>query len=145
MIHPTSISLKCSHKYFYSTYNSLSPQNNFFQNCQLFSNCEPYDMYISLSFLYKPGTLEAHISLHSDIYFLHMFCLGMFSIHSGWSNMVWQMNPPGEGISLKCSKLFLYMSFSVHSKFFFKMVNFSATENHLKFTFLSDVYTNLKL
>ena len=39
-------------------------------------------MYISLSFLYKSGTVEAYISLHIDM-FLHIFCLGMFSIDSG--------------------------------------------------------------
>ena len=54
-------------------------------------------MYISLSFLYTCGTLETYISLHSDICFLHIFCLGMFSIDSGSSDMAWQVGPLPQG------------------------------------------------
>ena len=93
------ISLKCSYKYFLIVHIILypPPKHFFFQNCQFFGNWEPSDMYISLSILYKSGTLEACISFHSDICFLHNFCLGMFNIDSGWSDMAWQMNPLHQG------------------------------------------------
>ena len=94
---------------FFTVHVILYPQNNFFQNCQFFSNCEPSDMYISLSFLYKSGTLEAYISLHSDICFLHIVCLGM--LDSGWSDMAWQMNPlpQEEEFHWSAANYFLYM------------------------------------
>ena len=55
--------------------------------------------------------------------------------------------PPssGGGISLNCYKLFLYMLFSVYPKIFFQEVSFSAIQNYVKFTFLSDVCTHLQL
>ena len=50
--------------------------------------------------------------LSSYWYFLHIFCLGMHVIDCEWSDIAWQMSPtPREGISLKCSKTYLWSTF----------------------------------
>ena len=131
--------------FFYSTYNSLSPQNTFFQNCQIFSNWEPSDMYISLSFLYKSGTLEAYIYLHSNICFLHIFCLGMFSIDSGSSAMAWLMNPLHQGKEFHWNALKLFFntcnSLSIPKYFFTIFQFFSNWEPYEISISLSCLYT----
>ena len=111
--------MKCSHKYFHSTCNSLSPQNNFFLNCQFFSNSEPSDMYISLSFLYTCGILEAYISLHSDICFLHIFCLGMFHIvgEVTWHGR-WTPTPRERNFFEMLQTIFLHVLLCPHQQFF---------------------------
>ena len=67
--------------YFWSTCNSLSTQSNFFQNSQFLSDWMPISLFIL-------------------IFIFTYFCLGMFRIDSGWSDMAWQMMslPQGEGI-----------------------------------------------
>ena len=43
------------------------------------------------------------------------FCLGMLGIDCWWSNMACQMSPtPREGISLKCSKIYFWRTFSMY-------------------------------
>ena len=56
---------------FVSTFYSLSPKN-FFQNSQCFRDCEPSEIYIFQSFLYKCETLEVYISLHIDIFYIFL-------------------------------------------------------------------------
>ena len=69
--------LEMLQKYFWKYISfSIPPPKIFFQNSQCFRDCEPSEIYISQSLLYKCETLEAYISLHIDI-FLHIFCLGI--------------------------------------------------------------------
>ena len=86
------ISIEKLQNIFWSTFNSLCPPKFFFQSSQFFSNLEPSEIYISLSFLYKFETWEAYISLNINI-FMTYFYVRMFGIDSGWCDMGWQLNP----------------------------------------------------
>ena len=62
--------------------------------------------------------------------------------------MAWHMSslPPGEGISLICSKnSFLHMYTSVSPQNIFNIVNFVGIESHIKFTFPSHFSINLQV
>ena len=88
------ISLRCSTNIFCSICKARCLQYRFFQHSSFVSNCKVCEMYISWLFLYTSATWEGYICLHIDIFIY--FCLHMFLIDSGWSDMAWQMSslPP---------------------------------------------------
>ena len=53
--------------------------------------------------------------------------------------------PPGRNFIEMLQTIFFVHVILCAPKIFFKIVNFSAIENHLQFTFLYDVYTKLQL
>ena len=60
-------------KYFWQYISfSIPPKIHFFQNRQCFRDCEPSEIYTSLSFLYKCEILEAYISLDIDIFYIFL-------------------------------------------------------------------------
>ena len=61
--------------------------------------------------------------------------------------MTWQMNPFPRGrnnIGL-LQTIFVHVILDCAPQKFLQVVNFSAIENYINFTFLSDVYTHLQL
>ena len=93
------------HNYFGSTCYVVCPQYRYFQH----SSMSAIVTQMTCTFL---DCLSTHLQLERVIsvfilIFLHILCLCMFLIDSGWSNMVWQLRsfcPSGE-ISLIESKL----------------------------------------
>ena len=147
-LHEEGISLRCSINIFCSTWNALCPQYRFFQHSSFVSNFEPCEMYICWLFLYTSTTWEGYICLHIDIF--TYFCLHMFLIDSGWSDMAWQMSslPPWEDISLIWSKnhFFCSMYICVSPKnIFFNIINFVGILSHITFTFPSHYSINVNV
>ena len=84
------ISLKCSTNLFCSTCNALWPQYRFFNIVHL----SPILRHVNCIFLncfYTHLQLEMAVSVFILI-FSHIFCLCMFLIEHGWSDMAYQMN-----------------------------------------------------
>ena len=98
--HEVGISLKCSTNLFCGTCNALWPQYRFFNIVHLSAIAR----HVNCTFLncfYTYLQLERAISVFILI-FSHIFCLYMFLINSGCSDMACQMSslPPWGGISL---------------------------------------------
>ena len=114
--------LKCSTNIFCSTFNALCPQYRFF-NIVYLSAIVRHVKCTFLDCFYTHLQLVRAISVFILIS-LHIFCLHMFLINSGWSDMAWQMRflPPWGGISLIWSKnhFLQYVYFCISPKTFFQ-------------------------
>ena len=135
--HEVGISLKCSKNLFCSTCNALWPQYRFFNIIHLSAIVR----HVNCTFLHCFSTylqLDIAISL-CILIFTHIFCLCMFLINCGCSDMACQMSSllSWGGILLIWFKvIFCSMYTSVSPKnIFFNTMNFVGIGSHMTFLF----------
>ena len=135
--HEVGISLKCSKNLFFGTCNALWPQYRFFNIVHLSAIVR----HVNYTFLHCFSTyLQLEMAISACILiFAHIFCLCMFLINHGCSDMACQMNslPPWGGISLIWFKnpFLQYVYFCMPQNISFSVRNFVGTGSHMIFLF----------
>ena len=112
---------------FCSMYTLVSPQKHFFN----IMNCVGIASHITFTFP-SDYSINFHVYMLISVYiliFLHIFCLGMLGIDSGWRDMAWQINP---------------LIFDWRLQWHFSQVDITLRIWHrMKLTFMSDVWVLL--